>query len=154
MYEERVAGSRPLVRTRRRSGTGLFVMMSVALFLTTGAALDYARVVSMREGIEFGVKSAAQAAALVLRGGQVPDDEITSVVMSHFDKDGAFARHVGTIEAPNVIIDHAARAVTVDAKGTVMMTVSRLIGLNDVTVPATFTTNWAPDQSAQDIQSR
>ncbi len=153
MYEGRVAGSPSSVREKRRSGMGLFVMMSAALFLAAGAALDYARVVNMREGIELGVRSAARAAALVLQSGKVSDDEIKAVILSHFDKDGAFARQVGTIETPKVSIDHAARSVTVDARGTVMMTVSRLGGINEVIVPATFTTSWAPHQSAQDNQT-
>jgi hypothetical protein len=129
--------------------------MSAALFLATGAALDYARVVSMRDGIEQGVKSASKAAALVLGRGQVSDDEIKAVILSHFEKDGAVAHQVGTIDPPTVSIDRSARSVTVDSKGKVMMTVSRLGGVNEVTVPATFTTRWAPPRlDAQHDQIR
>jgi Flp pilus assembly protein TadG len=144
MFRRRTMGTLPFEREGRHSVKAIFVMMSVALFLAAGAALDYARVVNMREGIESGVRSASEAAARVLRRGDVSDGEITAVILSHFDKDGAFARQVGTIEMPTVSIDRALQSVTVDTKGTVMMTVSRLGGVNEVTVPATSTSSWAP----------
>lgn len=144
MLGRQKTGFHPLVRKGRRSGTWIFVTMSVALFFATGAALDYARVVSMRDGIEQGVKSASEAAASVLRRGQVSDNEIRAVILSHFEKDGAIAHQVGTIEPPTVSINRMARSVTVDTRGTVLMTISRLGGVNEVIVPATFTTSWAP----------
>jgi hypothetical protein len=127
--------------------TVIFVTMIVALLLTTAAALDYARVANMREGIERAVKSASDAGVSALHGGDLPDSEIKTIVLTHFDKDAATARHVGTIDAPFVGVDRAEASVTVAAKGVVPMTISRLFGFKDVSVPASATTIGAPQST-------
>ena len=101
----------------------------------------------MREGIEAAVTSASAAGTNAMHDASLRDVEIKTIVLSHFDKDVAFARHVGTIDPPSIRIDHAAQLVTVAAKGIVAMTISRLFGVNEISVPATATTDRAP-QSA------
>jgi hypothetical protein len=121
--------------------------MSLALLLTAGAALDYARVSNMREGIEAAVKSASAAAASALRNPSLADQEVRAVALSQFEKGVVFARQVGTIATPSVSIDRDAETVTVGGKGTVSMTVSRLGGIDDIAVPATSTAGPAAQRS-------
>lgn len=144
MIRRLTAGWRMATHQGRLSSAVIFTTMSVVLFLATGAALDYARLTSMRGGIDLAVKSAAAAAAEKLRSGQAADDEIEAVALSQFDKTSAFARQVGTIEAPTISIDRAAQSVTVGTSGTVMMTVSRFRGIDKVVVPASSIASWAP----------
>lgn len=144
MIRRLTAGLRMSTHRGRLSSQVIFMIMSAVLFLATGAALDYARLTSMRGGIELAVKAAAAAAASKLRGGQAPDAEIEAVALSHFGKGSAFARQVGTIEAPTISVDRAAQSVTVGTRGTVMMTVSRFGGIDEVVVPASSTASWAP----------
>ncbi|HML27437.1 MAG TPA: hypothetical protein PKE16_01100 [Hyphomicrobium sp.] len=151
MRKRRMAVVLPFERDERYSVMAIFATMIVALLLAAGAALDYARVANMREGIEWAVRSASQASMDAMHNATLTDAEIETIALSHFDKGVAFARHVGTIELPAVSIDRAAETVKVDAKGTVAMTVSRLFGLNEVTVPASSTSSWTqPKADAQD----
>jgi len=139
MLKLRTGAVRAFVHDERRSAVAIFFAMSVALLLAGGAAVDYARVINMREGIETATKAASEASLRALSDHELSDEEVTAVGLSHFEKGVAFARHVGTIEAPTVILDRDARSVTVGAKGIVSMTVSRLAGLKEVAVPATHT---------------
>ncbi|MBS0249749.1 MAG: hypothetical protein JSR78_01655 [Proteobacteria bacterium] len=121
------------------------------MVLAAGAALDYARVANMREGIQGAVSAASEAGVGAVRDATLGDVQIETIALSHFDKDVAFARHVGTIDPPIVKVDRQAHTVTVGAKGTVAMTVSRLFGVNEIEVPATATSSWAPQSAdAQD----
>jgi hypothetical protein len=131
-------------RDERHSNSALFILMIVTLLLAAGAALDYARVANMREGIETAVKSASEAGTNALQDVTLGDGAIKTAALSHFDKGAAVARHVGTIGTPFILIDRTTATVRVDAKGTVAMTVGRLIGIDEVEVPATSTATWAP----------
>ncbi|MFA5957576.1 hypothetical protein [Hyphomicrobium sp.] len=147
MLRRRTAGVLPFERGEQHSVFVVFLMMIVVLLLAAGAAVDYARVANMREGIETAVRSASEAGMKAMREGARSDAEIRAIAVSHFDKDVTFARQVGTVDTPYVGIDRAASSVVVEARGTVEMTVSRLCGINEIAVPAASTTSWAP-QSA------
>ena len=154
MLKRRISVALPFERHERYSATAIFVMMTAALLLAAGAAVDYARVANMREGIDAAVAAAADAAAAAMYSDALSDDQVKTLAMSQFDKAVTFARHVGTIEELDIGIDRVSRSVTVDAKGTVAMTVSRLAGVNDVTVPASATAAWTPrDADVQPEQS-
>ena len=147
MLRRRTASALHFERNEHNSAIAIFLAMIVALLLAAGAAVDYARVANMREGIEAAVQAASNAAVRAMHKSDLGDQEVRSIAMSHFEKSIAFARHVGTIERPTIKIDRSAGSATVDAKGIVAMTVSRLCGINDISVPATSTAVWAP-QSA------
>lgn len=147
MLKRRMAAVLPFERDERYSVMAIFATMIVALLLAAGAALDYARVANMREGIEWAVQSASKASMNAMHSAALTDAEIETIALSHFDKGVAFARHVGTIELPTVSIDRAAETVKVDAKGTVAMTVSRLFGVNEVSVPASSTSSWTQQKA-------
>ncbi len=150
MLRRRTADVLPFRRYEQHSASIIFITMIVALLLAAGAALDYARVAKMREGIEAAVTSASAAGTVAMRDATLRDVEIEAIVVSHFDKDVAFARHVGTIDPPLIHIDHAAPSVSVETKGTVAMTISRLFGVNEISVPATSST----DRTPQDADAR
>lgn len=151
MLKRRTAAVLPFDRGEQYSAIVIFVSMIVALVLAAGAALDYARVANMREGVEAAVRAASEAGAGAVRDGTLGDVQIETMALSHFDKDVTFARHVGTIDPPTIRIDREAHTVTVGAKGTVAMTVSRLFGVSEIEVPANATTSWAPESAeAQD----
>jgi hypothetical protein len=136
----------PFERDEHHSVILIFATMIAALLLAAGAALDYARVSNMREGVDGAVEAASKAAANAMHSAMLTDERIREIALSHFDKGVAFARHVGTIETPAISIDRTTEAVTVDAKGTVAMTVSRLFGVNEIEVPAASTATWAGAQ--------
>ncbi len=126
----------------------IFGLMSLAFLLAAGAAVDYARVADMREGLEAATNSASDAAGQAIRDGKLSDDEVAAIATSHFDKTVASARHVGTIETPIVKVDYTTRTITVGARGIVAMTVSRLGGISEVTVPAIATVGFPPGTPA------
>ncbi len=148
MFGRRGAGAWYFGRDERYSTSVIFGLMSLALLLAAGAAVDYARVADMREGLEAAINSASLAAGQAIHDGKLSDDEVAALAMSHFDKNVASARHVGTIEAPSVKVDHTTKTITVGAKGIVAMTVSRLGGINEVTVPAISTVSFPPGTPA------
>jgi Flp pilus assembly protein TadG len=151
MFGRRAAGASYFARDERDSTSAIFGLMTLALLVAAGAAIDYARVANMREGLEAAVNSASLAAGQAMRDGELSDDEVKAIAISRFDKDVASARHVGTVEAPSVIFDHTNKTLTLDAKGTVAMTVSRLGGINQVTVPAKSTVSFSPGTPARRI---
>ena len=151
MFGRRGAGALYFERDERDPTSTIFGLMTLALLVAAGAAIDYARVVNMREGLKAAIDSASFAAGQAMRDGELSDDEVKAIATSRFDKDVASARHVGTVEAPSVKVDHTNKTITLDAKGTVAMTVSRLGGINEVTVPATSTVSFPPGTPARRI---
>jgi hypothetical protein len=147
MFRRRTAGALSFHRDEHHSSVIIFVTMSVAWLSTAGAALDYARVTNMREGLSAGVAAASTAGLDALRDTTLSNDAIEAIALSHFDQRVSFARQVGTVELPSVTVDRNVGSVTVEAKGTVAMTVSRIFGLREVSVPAEQTATWA-SQSA------
>jgi Flp pilus assembly protein TadG len=148
MFGRRGAGASYFRHDERRSVGIILGLMSLAFLLAGGAAVDYARVSDMRERLEAAIGSASLAAEQAIRDGKLSDDEVAAIATSRFDKTVATARHVGTIEMPSVKVDHTTRTITVGAKGTVAMTVSRLGGIDEVTVPATATVDFPPGTPA------
>ncbi len=126
----------------------ILLTMSAALLLAGGAAVDFARVSNMREAIEAAVRAGSAAGLNALGDASLSDDEVEAATMSRFEKGVAFARQVGTIDAPAISIDRVAKTVTVGATGTVSMTISRLCGLDEVTVPAISTAASGATQSS------
>ncbi len=147
MPKRRTLAVLPFARDERYSAIVLFVAMTAALVLAAGAAVDYARVANMRDGIELGVRSASEVALGALGNRRLSDDQIRTIGVSQFDKSTVFARQVGTIGTPTVIIDRDARSVAVQAEGTVAMTASRLGGINEISVPAAYTATTAPAEN-------
>jgi len=143
MFKRWPAGILSFERDERHSSSVLFISMILSLLLAAGAALDYARVANMRDVIDTAVQSASEAGAKALQDGTLGDEAVKTVVLSHFDKKAAVARHVGTIDPPAIRVDRATASVRVDATGVVAMTVGRLIGMDEVAVPATSAVNSA-----------
>ncbi len=139
MLKRRSAAALSFGNDERHSVVIIFVLMSAVVLLAAGATLDYARVSNMRQGIEAAVGAASGAGVNALADTSLSDDEVKAAAVSHFEKSMALARQVGTIDAPTVSIDRGAKKVTVVATGIVSMTVSRLRGIDEVTVPATST---------------
>ncbi|MFT3732830.1 MAG: hypothetical protein QM780_15650 [Hyphomicrobium sp.] len=144
MLMRRIAGVLPFDRNERHSSLIIFLAMIVALLFATGAALDYARVVNMREGIALAVNAASAAGLEAMDDTALTDEGIKAIVLSHFDKVATLARHVGTVASPSISIDRQAGAITVDAKGSVAMVISSWCGVRQVAVPATSTASRAP----------
>lgn len=148
MFGRRGAGALYFGLNEGQSVGVIFGLMSLALLLAAGAAVDYARVANMREGLEAAINSASLAAGQAIRDSKLSDDEVAAVATSRFDKAAASARRVGTIEAPSIKVDHTTNTITVGARGTVAMTVSRLGGITEVTVPAAATIGFPPGTPA------
>ncbi|RUP00057.1 hypothetical protein [Hyphomicrobium sp.] len=154
MLKRRTLTQAPFWCDERFSATGIFVAMTIALLLAAGAAVDFARVVNMREGLDQGVRSASEVALRALDDRRLSDDQIRTLGLSQFDKSSVFARQVGTIETPAIVIDRTVPSVTVTAKGVVAMTVSRLSGVSEISVPATYTAGTAPADIVGAVASR
>ena len=143
MLKRRALAAFPIGRGEHTS-TIIFATMIVVLLLATGTALDYARLVNMRKGIEQAVDSASRAGMDALSGGNLMNGEIKTIALSHFDKDAMIVRHVGTIDGPLVRINRERGTVMVEATGTVAMTTSRLFGVKEIAVPVIATASGAP----------
>jgi hypothetical protein len=154
MSKRRTLAVLPYAREDQFSAVVIFVAMTLALLLAAGAAVDYARVANMRDGIELGVRSASEAALGALGNRRLSDDQIRAIGLSQFDKSTVFARQVGTIGTPTLVIDRDTRSVAVRAEGIVAMTASRLGGINDVLVPAAYTFTTAPISDVGAVASR
>jgi Flp pilus assembly protein TadG len=124
---------------KRGSVAVIFGGMSVAFLLAGGLAVDYARIVDMRERLTTAADSASQAAGRAMREGRLTDIEVLRLAEASFEDSVARARNVGTIEAPSIIINRAAGSVSVDVTAVVAMTVSRIGGVTEMTVPVTST---------------
>lgn len=118
----------------------IFGGMSAAFLLAGGLAVDYARIVDMRERLTRAADSAARSAGRALREGKLTDAEIRRLAEANFDDGIARARNVGTIEAPSINIDRASGSVSVAVTAVVATTVSRIGGVSQMTVPVTSTT--------------
>jgi Flp pilus assembly protein TadG len=153
MQNRRMPAAVPFVRDEPNSAIVMFVLMTVALLLAAGAAVDYARVANMRDGLELGVRRASKAALEALGNRYLSDDQIRTIGVSQFDKSTTFARQTGTIGTPKVIIDRDDQSIAVQAEGTVAMTASRLGGINEVSVPATYTAVTVPTFKASTAAS-
>lgn len=134
MFDRRSA---QLLRFHREDiGTAsvVFGIMSAALLLIGGVAIDYARVVDMRNRLTNAAESASLEAAQALRDG-LSNSQIETRAQSSFETDAASARKLGRIETPSITVDREKGTVTVQVTGKVATTVSRVAGFNEIPVP-------------------
>jgi Flp pilus assembly protein TadG len=117
----------------------IFALMSLTLFLIGGVAVDYARIVDMRDRVTNAVDSASLAAGRAMLEGKLSDDEISTLAEANFDRDVARARNMGTIDAPQVRIDRATGKVSIAVTAKVSMTISRVGGFTVISIPVTST---------------
>ncbi|HEY8194440.1 MAG TPA: pilus assembly protein TadG-related protein [Hyphomicrobium sp.] len=134
MFERRSAELLRCYREDHRTAPAVLGLMSVALLLIGGVAIDYARVVDMRSRLTNAVESASLEAAQALRDG-FPNNQIETRTLSSFETDAASARKLGTIETPSIIVDRARGTITIQVTGKVATTVSRIAGFHEIPVP-------------------
>lgn len=113
----------------------LFGLMSVALVMLSGLAVDYNRVTDMRERIGGALDSASLAAGRAMLEGEMSDSEVIDLAKAYFNENVKNAKRFGAINDPNVSIDRATGSVHIDVNATIKMTLGRLAGIKQMSVP-------------------
>ena len=137
-------------REDRGTASVVFGVMSAALLLVGGVAIDYARVVDMRNRLTNAVDSASLEAVRAMRDG-LSDNQIETRAQFSFETDAASARNLGRVETPLITVDRARGTVTIQVTGKVATTVSRVAGFDEIPVPVTSRTVYPQRDAKLDL---
>lgn len=113
----------------------LFGMMTFMLFCMGAIAVDYSRIIDMRSKISSAVDSASLAAGRALLDGQLSDSEIVSLATAYFTQNAKSATAMGIVGAPTITIDRDQGTVDIDVQSSIKMTLARLAGFNEMSIP-------------------
>lgn len=142
MFDRRSAELLRFRREDHRTAPGVLGLMSVALLLIGGVAIDCARVIDMRNRLTNAAESASLGAAQALRNG-LSNNQIETRAQSSFETDAASARKLGRIETPSITVDRVRGTITIQVTGKVATTVSRIAGFHEIHVPVISKTVYA-----------
>jgi len=115
----------------------LFSLMTIVLTFMAGMAIDYARILNMRDRIASAVDAASLAAGQAMLKGDLSDQEVNDLAKAYFDQNVAKARAMGIVEDPTIVIDRTNSTVSIDAVGHIRMTLTRLGGFDEMELPVT-----------------
>lgn len=113
----------------------LFGMMTFMLFCMGAIAVDFSRIIDMRSKISSAVDSASLAAGRALLDGQLSDSEIVSLATAYFTQNVKSATAMGSVGTPTITIDRDQGTVDIDVKSSIKMTLARLAGFNEMSIP-------------------
>jgi len=126
-------------REERGAVAILFGLMSVTLLLAGGVAIDFARIVDMRERVMGAVDSASLAAGRAMLESKLSDAEVKRLATAYFNENVAKVRSMGTVATPVISLDRATGTVTINVQANVSMTFSRVGGFTEMAVPVAST---------------
>lgn len=115
----------------------LFALLCVAVFFLAGMAIDYGRILDVRNKLTAAVDAAALAAGRAMLDGQMSDNEIVRLAQTYFTENTRKISKAGTIGVPTIAVDRERGSVNISALATVAMTLTRLGGIRNVNVPVT-----------------
>ena len=127
--EQRRLPFRAFLRDRRGVAAVLFALMLPTLLLSTGAAVDFARVGMLKTSMQAVTDGAALAgaSALCLSNGQI---DATQAATNYYTKGTTPIAQYATINAPSVTIPSTIE-VTVTATAVLNNTFMRLVGMSE-----------------------
>lgn len=127
----------------------LFGLMAFAFAMMSGMALDYSRVIHTRGKLTAAVDAAALAAGKALLDGRMTDGEITQMAKDYFTNNmNSDSGLFGSIGEPDIHIDRTTSSIVIDATAVVPMTLTRMAGFEDITLPVNSATTF----EQQDIE--
>ncbi len=127
MYTYQALGIKKFGSDDRGAVAITFGVMAMALFLMTGVAVDYSRMMNVRGRLVEAADSAVLAAGKALLAGQ-SEAEIQVLALNYFNENVKTIADAAAIGVPHLDINAATGEVTLDVKATVDMTLSGLGG--------------------------
>ena len=113
----------------------LFGLMSGALFLLAGMAIDYSRITDVHTRLSSAVDAASLAAGRAMLDGKLSDDEILVLAGKFFDENSKNVSKMGNLAKPDIRINRATGSIDINVSTDVAMTVSRIGGFTTMNVP-------------------
>lgn len=120
----------------------LFGLLLLGVLFSVGMAIDYGRVVHTKTRLAQAVDAAALAAGRALLDGRLSDTDVQEIAERYFDTNLGEGSGFGTVGRPFVRIVRATGEVHVTADANVPMTLTKIAGFSNVTVPATASSRF------------
>ncbi|MEQ8823923.1 MAG: VWA domain-containing protein [Filomicrobium sp.] len=135
--------SRSFSRSENGSVAIIFGLMFLGLAMVVGVAIDFARIYHLQSRLVAAADAAALAAGSALLDGRLNDNEIEQLARTYFEKNLEQAGNsFGTVSTPAVTVTRATGQVNIDATATVPMSITKIAGFNQVTVPVNSQTRF------------
>ena len=113
----------------------IFSMMLVVLVFAAGIAVDYGRTLHARSTLISAADAAALAAGRALGEGTRTDGELKALAETYFKENIGDGMTFGDVTDFAVSIDRQSGKVRVDASANIPMTLTRVVGFDDVEIP-------------------
>ncbi len=127
----------------------LFGLMVVPLLVMMGVAVDYGRVVHMKSQVTVAADAASLAGGRALLDNTLTDAEVVALAETYFRENINVAdASYGTVGNPAISVNRETGEVKVDVSAVVPMTLMKLAGFTQVTLPVESATKF--DQ--QDVE--
>ena len=123
----------------RGSVAMIFGIAATAFLFLAGMAIDYGRVVRIKDRVSQAVDAASLAAGRALLDGKLTDTEIQVMALKYFNENVKSARGGSNIASPSIKINRESGAVDINVAAKVNMTLARIGGFKEVNVPVTST---------------
>ncbi len=115
----------------------MFAMMSGALLLLAGVAIDFGRIQDLRSRNVDAIDAASLAAGRAMIEGKLSDEEIKDLAKAYFAQNSKTASNLITTDEPDIVIDRENGKVDISVRSQIAMTLTRLGGFDKLPVPVT-----------------
>lgn len=121
----------------------IFGLMFLAFAMIAGMAIDMGRITHTKTRLVTAADAASLAAGNALMDGRLNDAEIEDLAKSYFQKNLEQGGDMyGSISEPTISVSRATGEVIIDAAATVPMSITKLAGFTDVTLPVNSATRF------------
>ncbi|MEO1205160.1 MAG: pilus assembly protein [Pseudomonadota bacterium] len=121
----------------------VFALSFMTFAIAAGMGMDYGRISHIKSRLILATDAAALTAGRALLDGRLADNEIETLALNSFEANiiegGIVSETVGT---PSVSVDRDTGTVRIDASATVPMTLMKLAGINEATIPVQSSTRF------------
>lgn len=131
--------------TQDREGTVaiIFGLMFLAFAMVAGMAIDYGRVTHMKTRLVAAADAASLAAGNALLDGRLNDTDIEALALQYFNANMAEGGgQFGTHTPPAITVNRPTGEVTIDVTATVPMSITKIAGFTQVTLPVNSATRF------------
>ncbi len=115
----------------------IFGLVATAVLFLAGMAVDYSRIVRVKDRVAQAVDAASLAAGRALLDGKLTDSEIQNMALTFFNENVKSARSGAVIGVPSIRINRDSGSVDIDVATKVNMTLARIGGFKVMDVPVT-----------------
>lgn len=121
----------------------IFGLMFLAFAMVAGMAIDMGRITHTKTRLVSAADAASLAAGNALLDGRLNDAEIETLAINFFQKNLEQSGDMfGSVSEPAVRVNRATGQVFIDASATVPMSITKLAGFTDVTLPVNSATQF------------